>query len=98
MENLGILDSLSDDCIDEILQSWNGYCSCTEEILKGKGDLSIESEFVAVVIALCRHGLDGLVKDHFFQVLEVDCSFPLVCFPCLLQFDCCVVCARGVFF
>ncbi|XXG65538.1 hypothetical protein AAC387_Pa05g3213 [Persea americana] len=71
MENLGILDSLSDDCIDEILQSWNGYCSCAEEILKGKGDLSIESEFVAVVIALCRHGLDGLVKDHFLQVLEV---------------------------
>lgn len=75
MENLGILDSLSDDSIDEILQSWNGYRSCTEVIVKGRGDPSIESELVAFVIALCRHGLDGLVKDHFLQVLEVDSPF-----------------------
>lgn len=75
MENsLAILDSLGGSSIDEILQSWSGYCACTKVLIQGNSGtdlLSNESNFVSFVHLLCKHGLDGLVKDHFLQMLEV---------------------------
>ncbi|KAK9277366.1 hypothetical protein L1049_006908 [Liquidambar formosana] len=68
--NQGILESLTDDSIQEILQSWNGFCVCTEALLSGTGDLSVGSEFVSHVHGLCKHGLDSLVRDHFLRSLE----------------------------
>ncbi|KAK1314639.1 hypothetical protein QJS10_CPA06g00454 [Acorus calamus] len=72
MEDPGILESLGDESIEEILHSWNDFCACTESLLRGTGsDSAIESEFASSVKSLCRHGLCSLVSDHFFQVLEV---------------------------
>ncbi|KAK1290056.1 Anaphase-promoting complex subunit 2 [Acorus calamus] len=73
MEDPGILESLGDESIEEILHSWNDFCACTESLLRGTGsDSAIESEFASSVKSLCRHGLCSLVSDHFFQVLEED--------------------------
>ncbi|XP_024029437.1 anaphase-promoting complex subunit 2 [Morus notabilis] len=68
--NLGILDTLTDDSIQEISGSYDGFCAATEALLNGAGDLSVGSEFVAHVHALCKHGLDSLVRDHFLRALE----------------------------
>ncbi|POO03500.1 Anaphase-promoting complex subunit [Trema orientale] len=68
--NLGILDSLTDDAIQEIVDSYNGFCAATQVLLHGAGDLSVGSEFVAHVHGLCKHGLDSLVRDHFLRALE----------------------------
>ncbi|KAF8399508.1 hypothetical protein HHK36_015375 [Tetracentron sinense] len=70
IHNIGILDSIGDDSINEILEGWNGYCVCTELLLKDTGDLSVGSEFVSHVHVLCKHGLDSLVQDHFLRALE----------------------------
>lgn len=67
--NLGALDSLSSDSIDELLKSWNGFCSSTEALLCSNGD--VESGFVSQVRSLCNHGLHPLLQDHFLQSLEV---------------------------
>ncbi|KAK1267336.1 Anaphase-promoting complex subunit 2 [Acorus gramineus] len=73
MEDPGILESLGDESIEEILHSWNDFCASTESLLRGTGsDSAIESEFASSVKSLCRHGLCSLVSDHFFQVLEED--------------------------
>ncbi|XP_077224697.1 anaphase-promoting complex subunit 2-like [Tasmannia lanceolata] len=71
MQNLGILDALGGDSVTEILESWSGFCNCTEVLLKGDEDLSVESEFVSFVHILCKHGLDSLIQDHFLNALEV---------------------------
>uniref|UniRef100_A0A5B7AKH4 Anaphase-promoting complex subunit 2 n=1 Tax=Davidia involucrata TaxID=16924 RepID=A0A5B7AKH4_DAVIN len=68
--NLGILDSLSHDSIEEILESWNGFCFNTDALLKGNGDLSFGSEFVAHARTLCKHGLESLVQEQFLRSLE----------------------------
>nr|DAD31309.1 TPA_asm: hypothetical protein HUJ06_010160 [Nelumbo nucifera] len=70
VHNLGILDSIGDESIDKILQSWNGFCASTEVLLKDNGDLSIGSEFVSHVHSLCKYGLDSLVQDYFLRELE----------------------------
>ncbi|KAJ8433259.1 hypothetical protein Cgig2_023211 [Carnegiea gigantea] len=70
--NLGALESLSADSIEEILESWNGFCSSTEALLSGDGDVAIGSDFGSQVRSLCSHGLLSLVQDHFFQSLEVN--------------------------
>ena len=74
--DLGALDSLSADSIEDILDSWNGFCSSTEALLSGDADVAIGSTFVSQVHSLCSHGLLTLVKDHFFQSLEVQFHLP----------------------
>ncbi|XP_042978465.1 anaphase-promoting complex subunit 2 isoform X2 [Carya illinoinensis] len=68
--NLGILDTLRDDSIQEIVESYSGFCATTEALLKGAGDLSVGPDFVAHVHSLCKHGLHSLVRDHFLRALE----------------------------
>ncbi|KAK9750744.1 hypothetical protein RND81_02G218500 [Saponaria officinalis] len=70
--NLSAIDSLSIDSIDEIIDSWNNFCSITDTLLTGNGDVSIERDFVARVHSLCGFGLRSLVQDHFFELLEVN--------------------------
>uniref|UniRef100_A0A7N0T7N4 Cullin family profile domain-containing protein n=3 Tax=Kalanchoe fedtschenkoi TaxID=63787 RepID=A0A7N0T7N4_KALFE len=65
--NLGALD---DNSIQAILNSWEGFTTCTESLLAGNGDLSVSSEFVSNVHTLCKHGLDSLVREHFLVSLE----------------------------
>ncbi|KAB1208114.1 Anaphase-promoting complex subunit 2 [Morella rubra] len=68
--NLGILDSLSDNSVQEITESYSGFCATTEALLNGAGDLSVGPEFVAHVHGLCQHGLQSLVRDHFLRALQ----------------------------
>ncbi|KAE8023227.1 hypothetical protein FH972_008953 [Carpinus fangiana] len=70
VRNLGILDTLSDDSIQEIGGSYNGFCAATEALLNSAGDLSVDPKFVAHVHGLCKHGLRSLVRDHFLRALE----------------------------
>ncbi|KMT07021.1 hypothetical protein BVRB_6g153520 [Beta vulgaris subsp. vulgaris] len=69
--NLGALDSLTSDSIDEILESWNCFCSITDALLSDNVEISVEDEFISYVHSLCNHNLHSLVQDHFFQSLEV---------------------------
>ena len=69
--DLAILDALTDDSIQEIHESYTGFCATTEALLNGAGDLSVGPEFVAHVHVLCKHGLHSLVRDHFLKALEV---------------------------
>lgn len=69
--NLGILETLSDEAVQEIVESYNGFCAAAETLLNGAGDFSLGSEFVADVHSLCKHGLVSLVRDHFLRALEV---------------------------
>ncbi|XP_020575764.1 anaphase-promoting complex subunit 2 isoform X2 [Phalaenopsis equestris] len=68
--DLSILDSLSEQAIGEILQSWSAFVYCTEILLGGRGDLSAVSELASSVAILCRNGLRSLLEDHFLQYLE----------------------------
>ncbi|KAL5553748.1 hypothetical protein UlMin_041149 [Ulmus minor] len=58
--NLGILETLTDDNVQEIVQT----------LLGSSGDLSVGSEFVSYVHSLCKHGLESLVRDHFLRAHE----------------------------
>ncbi|KAL8138133.1 hypothetical protein V2J09_004134 [Rumex salicifolius] len=69
--NFAITDDLSGESIEEIAESWTGFCSTTESLLGGVGDLSIGSKFVSHVCSLCKQGLRSLVQDHFLRSLEV---------------------------
>lgn len=75
--NLGILETLSDDAIEEITESYDGFFTTVESLISGTGDSSVEQEFVSHVYSLCKYGLDSLVRDHFLTSLEV------LQFPCL---------------
>ncbi|XP_022946536.1 anaphase-promoting complex subunit 2 [Cucurbita moschata] len=68
--DLGALDSLSDDEIQEILNIYAQFCAATEALLNDTGNLSLRSEFVAHVQSLCKHGLESLVLNHFLRALE----------------------------
>ncbi|KAI3987672.1 hypothetical protein MKX01_028406 [Papaver californicum] len=68
--NLGILDSLTQESISEILVSWESFRLSTETLLKDNGNLSIGSDFISTVHILSKHGLQSLLQDHFFQALE----------------------------
>ncbi|CAH2079994.1 unnamed protein product [Thlaspi arvense] len=68
--NLGILETLSDDTIQEITESYDGFFTTVESIVAGTGDSSVEKEFASHVYSLCKHGLDSLVRDHFLRSLE----------------------------
>ncbi len=39
--DLAILDALTDDSIQEIHESYTGFCATTEALLNGAGDLSV---------------------------------------------------------
>ncbi|XP_057494205.1 anaphase-promoting complex subunit 2-like [Actinidia eriantha] len=68
--DLGALDSLNGDALKEIVESWNGFCFSTDALLNGKGDRSHGSKFVSQAHALCKHGLESLVQEHFIGYLE----------------------------
>lgn len=70
VSDLGILDSVDDASITEIMESWDGFCRATEALLNGHGDLSVGSEFVSHAHSLCKRSLDSLVQDHFLRSLE----------------------------
>ncbi|KAK9060125.1 hypothetical protein SSX86_020829 [Deinandra increscens subsp. villosa] len=70
--NLGVLDSLSEASISEILQSWNSFCLITETIVKGD-DTNLAtsySKFQSYVSSLCKYGLRSLVEEHFLLSLQ----------------------------
>lgn len=70
--NLGILDSLSEASISEILESWNSFCMITETFVRGDdADLSTSySKFQSYVSSLCKYGLQSLVEEHFLLSLQ----------------------------
>ncbi|KAG5528895.1 hypothetical protein RHGRI_029524 [Rhododendron griersonianum] len=68
--DLGVLDSLNGDAVQEIVESWNGYCLATEALLNGNGDLSFGSKLVSQARTLCNYGLESLVEEHFAGFLE----------------------------
>ncbi|KAM7269399.1 hypothetical protein ACFE04_024896 [Oxalis oulophora] len=65
--NLGVLDTLADDSIEEIIDSYNGFCAATEALLSGRGDLS---DLATHVHTLCNYQLSTLAVDHFLRSLE----------------------------
>lgn len=69
--NLGILDALSGDAVQEILESYAGFSAATESLLSGVGDLSVGSELARDVHRLCKRQLHSLVREHFLGSLEV---------------------------
>lgn len=69
--NLGVLDSLSDDGVQEILNTYAQFSAATQALLNGIGRLSLRSEFVAHVQSLCKHGLESLILNHFLRSLQV---------------------------
>ncbi|EOY01860.1 hypothetical protein QUC31_013573 [Theobroma cacao] len=64
--NLGILMSLDDDTVQEILQSYDGFCAAAKSLLNG----SIGHDFISHVHTLCKHGLHSLARDYFLRSLE----------------------------
>ncbi|KAH7866289.1 hypothetical protein Vadar_018310 [Vaccinium darrowii] len=68
--DLGILDSLNGDSVQEIVESWNGFCLATESLLNGKGDFFSGSKLVSQARTLCNCGLESLVQEHFTGFLE----------------------------
>lgn len=68
--NLGLLDNLGDDSVQEILVSYSAFCSATTALLNGSGDLTAGPDLVSTVHVLCKHGLHTLVRDQFLCSLE----------------------------
>ncbi|XP_033146493.1 anaphase-promoting complex subunit 2 isoform X1 [Brassica rapa] len=64
------LETLSDDAIREITESYDGFFTTVESLIAGAGDFAVEKEFVSHVSTLCNYGLDSLVCDHFLRSLE----------------------------
>lgn len=68
--DFAILDSPNEDAIREMVESWNRFCSASEALLGGVGDLSFGSEFVSQAQILCKHGLQSLVQQHFLRSIQ----------------------------
>ncbi|KAK0578450.1 hypothetical protein LWI29_010635 [Acer saccharum] len=69
--NLGVLETLDGNSIQQIIESYNGFCAATQSLLDGAGDLSAgQEEFVSHVHSLCKLGLQPLLRDHFLRSLE----------------------------
>ncbi|KAL2333269.1 hypothetical protein Fmac_014482 [Flemingia macrophylla] len=68
--NLEVLNSLTEDSLHEIIDSYNGFCKASQSLLAGSGDLSVGPDVVSHVHALCKHRLRSLVQDHFLRLLE----------------------------
>nr|VDD12415.1 unnamed protein product [Brassica rapa] len=65
------LETLSDDAIWEITESYDGFFTTLDSLIAGTGDSSsVEKEFVSHVSILCKYGLDSLVRDHFLTSLQ----------------------------
>lgn len=85
--NLGILDSLNEVSITEILESWNGFCFTTETLLKGNSELSSGSDTLSHIRTLCKHGLHSLVEQHFLRSIQVTTLCFILCTDFLLYFQ-----------
>lgn len=73
VSNSGVLDSLSESSITEILNSWNTFCLITESIVKGNDFMltSSNSQFQSSVSSLCKYNLHSLLEEHFLLSLQV---------------------------
>lgn len=74
--NLGILDTLSEASISEILESWNDFCLITGSTVNNGDDDDVNisssySKFESHVYSLCKYGLQSLVEQHFLLSLQV---------------------------
>lgn len=69
--NLGVLDSLTEGSVDEIVSSWSGFCSVTEALLVCNNNGELPAEFESQVHTLCEYGLQSLVEQHFLRSLQV---------------------------
>ncbi|XP_039820026.1 anaphase-promoting complex subunit 2-like isoform X2 [Panicum virgatum] len=58
------------DDADGSLDSWAQFCSLSNELLGGDGDLSAGPRLAPVVADLCTRGLATLVRDYFLHSLE----------------------------
>ncbi|KAL5759472.1 hypothetical protein ACOSQ2_018310 [Xanthoceras sorbifolium] len=67
---LEILETLGEHSIQEIIESYNGFCAATQSLLDGAGNLSAGPEFLSHVHSLCKHALQPLLRDHFLRSLE----------------------------
>ncbi|KAL3631183.1 anaphase-promoting complex subunit 2 [Castilleja foliolosa] len=70
MCNLSILDSLGDNSIGEMADSWNAFCVATEALLGGDGDLWLSSDFSSHFRNLCIYGLQSLIVEHVLRSVE----------------------------
>ncbi|OMO93261.1 hypothetical protein CCACVL1_06561 [Corchorus capsularis] len=70
--NLGILMNFNDDTLQEICQSFSGFCAAVKSLLSDSGDFSVRQDFVTHVQTLCKHGdrLRSLARDYFLRSLE----------------------------
>lgn len=69
--NLGILETLSDDAIQEITESYSGLFTTVECLIAGDSSVVEEQELASHVSTLCKYGLASLVRDHFLSSLQV---------------------------
>ncbi|KAJ6794959.1 anaphase-promoting complex subunit 2 [Iris pallida] len=67
---MGIMDSLNEESVGEILESWSGFLACTGTLIKGQGDLSVGRQLGPFVATLCKHGLSSLLHEHFLNSLQ----------------------------
>jgi anaphase-promoting complex subunit 2 len=63
---------MEQDDADGSLDSWARFCSLSNELLGGDGDLSVGPRLVPVVADLCARGLATLVRDYFLHSIEVE--------------------------
>ncbi|KAJ8547942.1 hypothetical protein K7X08_021178 [Anisodus acutangulus] len=54
----------------DISENWNSFCSTSESLLKGNGDLSFSTEFIMRAKNLSKHGLASLIEQHFLRPIE----------------------------
>jgi len=66
----GAAQAMERDDADGSLDSWAQFCSLSNELLGGDGDLSTRPRLAPVVADLCTRGLATLVRDYFLHSLE----------------------------
>ncbi|KAK6139355.1 hypothetical protein DH2020_026901 [Rehmannia glutinosa] len=70
MCDLTILDSLTENSIGEMADSWNAFCVAAEALLGGDGDLLFAPDVALHLRNLCSQGLHSLIVEHFLCSLE----------------------------
>ncbi|KAK6139385.1 hypothetical protein DH2020_026893 [Rehmannia glutinosa] len=70
MCDLTILDSLTENSIGEMADSWNAFCVAAEALLGGDGDLLFAPDVALHLRNLYSHGLHSLIVEHFLCSLE----------------------------
>ncbi|CAA6665214.1 unnamed protein product [Spirodela intermedia] len=69
--HLEALDALTEGNLQQIIESWECFCTGTDSFLSGDLSVAADSdEYAASVRALSHYGLTRLVGDHFLQALE----------------------------